>query len=382
MTKDEAKKVIDQVLSLSTAPDCQVSMISRHSSYTRYANNEITTSGAARDLTLSVTSAIERKTGRATVNEVSMEALQRVVTRSGELARIAPPDPEYMEPLEPQNYPEVQAFFERTAAARAQDRLPGVRAVIEGAAFKRLFSSGYFANNASVSAMGNKRGNFGYHRATNASYSATVRTEDGTGSGWAEDASPRIEEVNARRIADTAIRKALESRNPQRLEPGDYTVILEPDAVADLLGGLFSSFSARVAVEKGVVKNLFYDRYWASKMGKNPTPGPSNIILEGGTASLEDLIKSTERGLLVTHFWYIRTVNPQNVQLTGLTRDGLFLIENGKIKHPVMNFRFNESPVVMLKNAEMMTPAVRAGSMIVPAIKARNFTFSSVSDAV
>jgi len=131
-----------------------------------------------------------------------------------------------------------------------------------------------------------------------------------------------------------------------------------------------------------VLENLAFDRYWAKQAGRSPTPMPTGIIFEGGNETLEKLISSTERGLLVTQFWYIRTVNPQSLQVTGLTRDGLWLIEKGKIVRPVTNFRFNESPAVMLQNVVAMTPAVRTGTSLVPAVKATNFTFSSLSDAV
>ncbi|MEO5616478.1 MAG: metallopeptidase TldD-related protein, partial [Candidatus Eisenbacteria bacterium] len=135
-------------------------------------------------------------------------------------------------------------------------------------------------------------------------------------------------------------------------------------------------------IENGILKNLSYDRYWAQKAGREPTTPAGNLVLEGGRETIASLIASTERGLLVTHFWYIRVVNPQTLQLTGLTRDGVWLIEKGRVVHPVMNFRFNESPAVLLQNVMGMTPAVRTGNMVVPAIKAANFTFSSLSDAV
>ncbi len=140
-------------------------------------------------------------------------------------------------------------------------------------------------------------------------------------------------------------------------------------------------------IENGVVKNLVYDRYWAAKAGKQPTPFPSRLILDGGGKSLADLIASVDRGLLVTRFWYIRMVNPRSMQVTGLTRDGVFLIEQGKVTSPVMNFRFNQSPVDMLKNTLAMgTPVrVRGGEgqgMIAPAIAVKDFNFTSISDAV
>ena len=141
-------------------------------------------------------------------------------------------------------------------------------------------------------------------------------------------------------------------------------------------------------IDKGVVKNLSYSRYWAQKKGVKPLPEPSNIIMEGGDATIEDMIKSTERGILVSRLWYIRMVDPKSLLLTGLTRDGLFYIENGKIKFPIKNFRFNESPVIMLNNVEALGKPERSISVesyrsyLIPPMKLRDFTFSSLSDAV
>jgi predicted Zn-dependent protease len=155
-------------------------------------------------------------------------------------------------------------------------------------------------------------------------------------------------------------------------------------------GGLFGLGGADVGIagrpitwiRNGVLENLWFDRYWAKKAEREPTPSPTGLILEGGKETLESLIASTERGLLVTNFWYIRVVNAQSMHLTGLTRDGIWLIEKGKIAKPVMNLRFNESPAFMLSNVVGMTPAMRTGNSVVPAIKANAFTFSSLSDAV
>jgi predicted Zn-dependent protease len=136
-----------------------------------------------------------------------------------------------------------------------------------------------------------------------------------------------------------------------------------------------------------VVKNFDYDRYWASKAGKDPTPGTDNLVLDGQDYTLDDLIKSTDKGLLITRFWYIRLLQPQTLQVTGLTRDGVFLVENGKVTDPVTNYRWNESPVRVLQNTKKLTRPVRsqgaeAGSSIVPAIVATEFNLASVSDAV
>jgi len=145
-------------------------------------------------------------------------------------------------------------------------------------------------------------------------------------------------------------------------------------------------------VENGVMKDLFYSRYWAEKQGKQPTAGPSNLIMEGGTATIADLIAGTERGVLVTRFWYIRQLDPPTILITGLTRDGLFLIEKGKVTRPLKNMRWNESPVVALNNIDGMTPPERVVSgegvggaglaLVCPAARIREFTFTSTSEAV
>ena len=249
-------------------------------------------------------------------------------------------------------------------------------------------AAGYFERNAGHYAIANKAGNFGFGRYTDSYLSTTVRNPEGTSSGWASHPAVRIDDISGAAIGQTAVEKCLKWKNPVKLDPGKYTVVLEPTAVGDLLPLMAFSLQARAAeegrsfmskkgggtlvgeklfpefitaaqrsvpqaesrrcpgamadcptrpmtwIEKGVVKNLFYDRYYAMKAGKEPTPFPSGLMLEGGTKTLDELIAGVERGLLVTRFWYIRMVNPQTVQLTGLTRDGLFLIENGKVTSP------------------------------------------------
>jgi predicted Zn-dependent protease len=140
-------------------------------------------------------------------------------------------------------------------------------------------------------------------------------------------------------------------------------------------------------IDKGVVKNLYYDRFWASKAAKEPTPAPGNVVLDGQGHTIDELIASVERGLLVTRLWYIRTLQPQTLQVTGLTRDGVFLVEKGKITDPVTNFRWNESPVRVLQNTRMLgrpsrAQGAEAGSSIVPALVVDDFNLTSISDAV
>ncbi len=451
-TKKEAKKLSDLILSFSKAPECEVALTETSRTHTRFAANEITTSGAAHDLSISITSRGEGKSGTVRVNDVDPDALRKAVALSEELMRSATPDPEFVAGLPPQTYPEIRSFHQETARAGALEHRPGVKAALDEARARKLTASGFSEAVLTTSAIGNKKGNFGFHEGTAASYSTTMRTADGTGSGWAGFESPRFGDVKAADLAARAAKKALASTAPKELPPGAYTIILEPRAVADLLGTFFFSltrrsvdegrsflskpggenrigeqvfapivtlrsdpFDPRLAgrpwiaggargflgfggfggggaaglpsrkttwVEKGVVKAVPVDRYWAARNKLEALPFSGSVVLEGGSGTVDELVRGTERGLLVTHFFYIRSVNPQTVQLTGLTRDGLWLVEKGKVVGPVQNFRFNDSPVNVLKNVEAMSASEPAGTMIAPAIRARDFKFTSKSDAV
>lgn len=439
-TRDEARKLADRILSYSTFPECAVTLATSEGLNVRFANNGITTSGFAVERTVTISSSRDQKSGVTRTDSTEQDALQSAVKRSEELAGIVPANPEYMPPLGPQQYPAIDNWVEQTAQARSPAIIPQIRAIIGAAAREKLVAAGFFERSATVAAIANKQGLFGYHRSTDSRLSTTIRTPDGSSAGWASQPAVGVGELGGAALAARAIEKCLRWRKPKRLEPGKYTVVLEANAVGDLLRMMGFSLSARAAeegrsflskpgggtllgeklfpeiitlrsdpfdrrqpsspwsmdwlparpmiwVEKGVLRNLYYDRYWAQKAGKEPTPMPMSAMLDGGAASLEELIASVERGLLVTHFWYIRVVNPRTLQLTGLTRNGLFLIEKGQIAAPVMNFRFNESPVRLLQNAQRLGRVVRTrglegGSMLAPPMVAADFTFTSVSDAV
>jgi len=438
LTREEAKKITDRVLGFTTFPECSVSVYNSETCSIRYALNGVTTSGFQVAQTVSIQVTKDNKTGSTYLSEFDDKSLRDAMKRAEQLSDITPPNPQNMPELGPQKYANFDNFVEATASARSAEMIPAVRTVIEGARAKNLIAAGFFIRDAGVSAAGNKHGLFYYERSTDSRLSTTVRTPDGSSSGWASSQSPDISQVNGAAVATAAISKCDRWRNPKRLDPGNYTVVLEPTATSDLIQ--LMGFNARAAeegrsflskkgggtllgeklfpdfitlrtdpfdrrnrallvensglpaapitwIEKGVVKNLSYDRYWASKAGKQPTPFTSRLVLEGGTDSLDQLIAGVERGLLVTRFWYLRNVNPQTLQYTGLTRDGLFLIENGKVTSPVGNFRFNESPVRVLQNVLKMGVPVRAQGgegegMIAPPLVVKDFPFTSVSDAV
>jgi predicted Zn-dependent protease len=434
-TREQARELVERVLSFSKASECEVDVALRQNAHTRFAANDVTTAGSVRTLTIGITSGDGRRRGSTSVSAADTTAIKEAVARSEALMQAARPNPEYVEDIGPQTYPEIPAFDDETARSGALVRRDGVAAALAVAREKGLDAAGFFDNGASWSATGNKKGNFGFQRRTSASFSTTMRTRDGTGSGYAEHQAVQISAVPARELSAVAARKGETSAHPRPLEPGRYTVILEPQAVDDLLGNLGFALAMRTAdegrsflgrpgggtrvgekifaesvtlhtdpfdpripgvpwtggslptrkvtwVENGVLKELMVDRYWAKKTGRAPVPGPSNLILEGGSGTLDDLIAGAERALLVTRFWYIRMVNRQDLVVTGLTRDGVWLVENGKIAHPVNNFRFNDSPVNLLRNVEAMSAPVASGSRALPAIRARDFLFTSKSDAV
>ncbi len=442
LTRDEAKALIDRIVKMSKAESIQVNIGGGYSANVRFADNQMSTAGGVTNFTVVIQSSFGKKHAVVTTNDTSDAALRQAVEQSEKLARLAPDDPEAMPALPPQQYQDVSAYFQSVASLSPADRAKATLTALDPARKAGdLATAGFLVTNASSTALGNDKGMFGYHRSTNANYTVTVRTKDGTGSGWAGGEHNDWSQVDIAAISQRAIEKAKLSRSPVAIEPGRYTVILEPQAVGDLVqlfGGYVDARSAdegrspfskqgggnkigekivdpritlyadpfdprvlaqpfdgqgfplgrQVFVENGVLKQLFYSRFWAQKQGKTPTGAPTSFIMNGGDASVDDMIKSTERGVLVTRLWYLREVDPRTILYTGLTRDGTFLIENGKLTKALKNFRFNESPLFMLNNLETLGRPVRlagteaGGAVVVPAIKVRDFNFTSLSDAV
>jgi predicted Zn-dependent protease len=444
-TKEQAKALTDRVLSFSKADETFAAVNGSERASLRFARNTATTSGATTGTSLAITSSFGKRSGTVTTAQFDDASLQRALRDAEVIANVSPENPEAMPVLGPQTYSPVNAYFEDAATASADWRASAVETAIARSKKRDVVSAGFVETVAAMQAVASSKGLFAYDRYTTADYNLTARTPDGSGSGWASKSFNELRLLEPARLADAAIEKAAMAKSPAAIEPGKYTVVLEPAALADLLAYMVFSADARQAdegrsffskkgggnrvgdqivgdkvnifsdpahplapavsfdneglpiarnvwVENGVLKDLFYSRFWAEKMGKKPTAGPVNLIMEGAKATREDLIAGTERGLLVTRFWYIRSLDPQTILLTGLTRDGLFLIEKGKVTRPVKNMRWNESPIVALNNVDAMTPAERvvsgegiggAGlSLVCPAARIREFTFSSSSDAV
>ena len=442
LNQEETKRIADKVMSLSKADECIVTINGSRTGNIRYARNAVSTAGLVENTQLAVAVAFGKKQGTAVINEFDEKSLAKAVQRAEELAKLAPENPEFMPTPDKQAFKASNTFSKSTDAIDPEYRAQVAAYSIEACRKKGLVAAGFFTDQSAFETVANSRGVFGHQSQTGIDFTCTVRTEDGRGSGWVRRDAQDVTRFDPRAAAEVAMEKAIRSAEAKALEPGRYTVILEPAATSDLLAYMFNSFDARSADEgrsflatKGggnrmgeklfdeqvnvwadpwdkdipvlpwdnntllarermdIIKNgkiaaMNYSPFWGKKMGQRAVGAPGNIIMSGGSKSTEELIASTKKGILVTRTWYIRMVDPQTVLLTGLTRDGTFYIENGKIKHPVKNFRFNESPVSMLNNIEELgRPEVLAGDesqfqLLIPAMKVRDFNFTSLSDAV
>jgi predicted Zn-dependent protease len=440
LSKDEAKALMQKAVAFSKAETCEVNLNGTRRGNIRYARNTVTTAGTVDDLVLVVQSSFGQRAGVATINELDDASLEKVVRRSEELARLAPENPEFTPPMGPQEYADTPGWSEFTNRISPEYRAKAAADSINGSKPKDLTAAGYLEDTAGFQAILNSKGLFGYYPSTNMNFTLSVRSNDGTGSGYVfrdyNDATP----FDSAQVSQIAIDKAVRSRTPKAIEPGKYTVVLEPSATVDLLAFMGFFFDARQAdegrsflskkgggnkkgekivdervsiwsdpadpnapapsfagdgrpnkkvmfIENGVVKNLWSSRFWAEKTKIDPVPFPANGIMAGTNASLEDLVAGTKKGILVTRTWYIRLVDPQTVLLTGLTRDGSFMIEDGKLTFPIKNFRFNESPIIMLNNLDALGKPQRVvaeggGVFMIPPMRVRDFTFTSLSDAI
>ncbi len=440
-TEEQAKAILDKAIKLSKADQCSATLSGSVSGNVRYALNSVSTSGQVSDADLAVEVAFGKRVGTATINAFDDASLEKVVRRAEELAKLAPENPEFVPAIEKQAYKATNTFVEKTAAITPDYRAQVAADCIEPCRKDKLVAAGFFSDSQNFSAIANSKGNFGYQKSTGMDFTCTVRTDDGKGSGWVARNLADVAKFDAKSDIKTAIQKAKGSVDAKALEPGKYTVIMEPAATAGLISFMMMGFDARQSDEgrsflskkgggnklgeklfdervtlyadpwdaeasvapwdndglarertpiitKGKVEYLQYSRYWAQKQGKKAIGQPGNLIMVGGDKSTMDLVKGTKKGVLVTRTWYIRLVDPQTVLLTGLTRDGTFYIEDGEIKYPIKNFRFNESPAIMLNNIEEIGKPVRVGDdespfvMMIPPMKIRDFTFSSLSDAV
>jgi PmbA protein len=415
---------------------------SSNEALTRFANNAIHQNVAEQTTHVSVRPVMDGRTARASTNRLDRGGIREVVEQAIAITRLTAVDEELL-PLA-EGGPETEGcarWFEETARATPGDRARIVAEAIRLAEGAGQTAAGIYSTDAALFAIYNSRGVARQHRETMARFSITAMASDS--SGWAKGSACRAGDLDPAALARRAVEKAARSRAPKEVPPGRYTVILEPAAVLDLAGQMFGDFSAtairdgrsflndRVGqklfgdnitihddakhpgqagapfdgegvtrrrltlVENGVVKEIALCRQAAVVAGVEPTghglpvpnefgEAPVNIVIAGGAASVEEMVASTDRGILVTRLWYIREVDPYEKIFTGMTRDGTFLVEDGKVTAGLRNFRFNQSLIEMLSNVDALSEPVRAsgeeaGDLVCPAMRVRNFNFTELT---
>ena len=432
---------VERVAARFNVRDFETQLGYRSEALTRFANNTIHQNVSEESRWLSIRVQLDHRTARATTNAFDNESVLRAFEQALALAKAAAPDPNLMPMAAPETIAPAARFYESTAKATPSDRAAGVAEAIRLIESAGQTAAGIYSSEQDLHALFNSRGVAAYHAETMARFSVTALGENS--SGWAKASSTDIVQIGPVELAQRALDKSRLSKSPRELPAGKYTVILEPAAVLDLVGQIFFDFSATairdqrsfltdrmgerlfganitirddvyhplqagpsfdgegvarqalMLVDAGRPREIAYSRSSAQKAGVNPTghgfplPNeagemPSNLVIEGGTSSIHDMIASTSRGILVTRLWYIREVDPYEKIMTGMTRDGTFLIENGEPVCGLRNFRFNESVIELLKNVESLSGVVRASGeeafdMVVPAMKVNEFNFTEVT---
>ena len=435
-SRDEFQFIADLVFKHTTADQTSLRLHDGETGTTRFANSQVVQNVNVKRATLTVTAAFDKQHGTASTTDLSAGAVQDVLRRAERSAKASPPDPEYLPPLGPQPISAHRSWSDDSATAGPEARLDQARHMIQLCQKEGLTAAGTVSSSASTFGLAATTGLISYEPRTETAFSLTAI--GGTESGWSANRHRSFNRLDIHDRTMVAIDKAKRAANPIELPPGRYTVILEPSAVAgfinrlvwelgartyykhtspltgmlglplvdsrlslknvpthpDLLGDGFSDEgipAGEVAwIHRGILQHLRYDRFTAQAHQVPPSPQADATILAGESVADEkiptndDLIQGTERGILVTNFWYIRSVNPTDLTLTGMTRDGTFLIENGRIIKPIRNFRFHDSPLFALQRLEGMTlpqqaSSAESGKMLVPAMKIREFNFSSVT---
>ncbi len=445
LSEDKIREITDKVLSLSQADQTEVLVFSDDSQLTRFANSYIHQNVAERDVHVRVRAVVAKRIGVASTNDLSAESLEKVVETALELARLQQENPDFVSLPEPASISEVNAFSEGTASFTPEARARAVGDICRRAVENDLVASGAFSTSVQEIAVANSLGVFAYFPATLADLKTVIMGDDS--SGYGASTAWDVEQMDAEAVGAEAVDKALQGRNPREIEPGLYTVILEEYATEDILemlsyvglgalavqeersfmcdrfgeqivGSAISLWDdgldprglplpfdfegvpkRRVSlIENGIAMNVVYDSYTAGKEGKMSTghglpapntfgPIPINMFMAPGEATLEEMIASTERGILVTRFWYTRPVHPKLAIITGMTRDGTFLIEKGEVAYPVKNLRFTQSYLDALSSVEMVGRATRLirsdfelNGNHVPALKLGEFEFTGVTE--
>ncbi len=444
-----AEKIINEVLKAG-ATQAEVRIVHHNSYLTRFANSYIHQNVGEVNTQIILRTVLGKRISRVASNEVNLNAIRELVERGIKLAKIQEENPEFKSLPEPEPVPEIEELYDvGTAECTPKTRAEMVKELIsEAHAYSPKVKSvaGAFSTSTIEVTVVNSLGIKAYAKATTASVNTNVISEDDgvEGFGYAADISRKIKEIDPRKIGREAAERSVKSLWAKSIEPGEYEVILEPYAVTtamtytamnglnaqavqdgisfmlDLkdkqafsdkftlwddgldLKGMAFPFDVEgvpkkrvLLIENGVPRNVVYDSFTAHKEGKKSTghatgygPLPTHMFIKPGDSSIDEMIRETKHGLLVTRFHYVRTVHSRKLVLTGMTRDGTWLIENGEIKHPVKNLRFTESMLKAFANISLIAKEVRRvgagrwlgiGSVVAPAIKIDKFQFTGVT---
>lgn len=439
MEKEKVFETLEKGLESSQADQTELVWLGEEFSLTRFAENVIHQNISRSDHTIMARTVVGKKIGVAVTNRINDDSIKELVQTATEIASFQKEDPDFVSLPSSSPAPEVKGFYQRTFEYSPIDRAKGVETAVKRCKAQKLSGTGAFKTETNVTAVVNSLGTRQFFKETKAHFSLTASAGD-TVSGWAQGYDRDVSKINIEEITRRATLKAILSRDPIDLPPGEYTVILEEAAVASLLLFLgFLGFGAKTflqgrsfmskkigeritgdnitivedpfhpkmnampfdyegsikkrvpLIENGIAKGVVYNSYYANKAGVESTghalppnntfgPYPKNMVMSDGDSSLEDMITSTEKGILITHFWYINYMNPMKTQVTGTTRDGTFLIEDGKIKSAVKNMRIGQSILEAFSNVEMMSKERKVCPqfgvvMYVPAMKIKDFTF-------
>jgi predicted Zn-dependent protease len=439
LSEDQALSLLEKVVKKSEAEAVFVSLSTGEESLSRFSENQISQNISKTVFSLSITSYFGKKSASAAVTEFDEDAIASAVKRSEELASIAPVDPEWMPLLPPQTYNlRSPAFDAATATVSPLARAKMVQQACAIAGQGGAHGSGTLSAEASLYAIASSTGLRACNQSTKADFSLTARVEDG--SSWAKRTAWSINELPIAELAEQVLDRARSSRNPRPISPGVYPVILDGAAFADLLPWVIWGLDARAAdegrsfmsiadaegkpagnrageqlfsplvqvqrdpahpllrsntffgdglsnnyleiIKDGVPQSLSYSRYWAAQKGKEAKGAYYPIVMTGSDQSLADLIAQTERGIFVSRAWYVRYVNPKTLEVTGMTRDGTFWIEDGKIAYPIKNLRFNQVLPDMLRDVDAVSAVKRYGGSVVPGVRVKAFNFTSITDSL
>lgn len=439
ISQEEALAFMEFAIAQSQAEAVFVSLTKSESALSRFSENQISQNIAKNSFNLTVTSYFGKRSASASTTELDRDAIAETLRRAEDLARFAPEDPEWLELLSPQAYEDrLPAFDLSTATLSPLRRGEIIQQVCSLSKDAGVNGSGTLSTKVCLNAVGNSVGLRGCDRTTEADFSFTARIDDG--SSWNRCTAWSIEQLPIEELTRAVIKKAIASCSPRVIEPGDYTVIFEPAAMSSLLPWVIGNLDARAAdegrsfmsrrdqaglpvgnqvgeqlfnpimqvqrhaahpllqggrffgdglsndqlsiIKDGIPQTLSYSRYWAKEKNRNPTGSMYPIVMTGSDQSVSDLIANTKQGILVSRAWYVRYVNARTLEVTGMTRDGTFWIEDGKIANPIKNLRFNQSLPEMLNNLTAVSRAQRCDGGVIPGCKVENFHFSSITDSI